>query len=122
MKRTLRYGAGYKGKLGNKCWIARITGTDAEYGLSREFLEPTSVERQHFNRIRTIIEFTYDLETDGLYELCEEGERWFEMCYLSATTGEQKTRTVSDVRVTAWVEALNAGETDRDARLSSKGA
>src|SRR5690606_1425031 len=75
--RTLRYGKGYSGRLGNRCWAARITGTDNTYGLAREFLEPVSVEREHFNRPRTIVHFSYELEVDGLYELSEEGERWF---------------------------------------------
>src|SRR5690606_18622834 len=67
--RTLRYGKGYSGRLGNRCWAARITGTDNTYGLAREFLEPVSVEREHFNRPRTIVHFSYELEVDGLYEL-----------------------------------------------------
>lgn len=120
MTRTLRYGKGYTGKIGNKCWIARITGTDKAYALAREFLEPTSVEREHFNRPRTMIDFTFDLEVNGLYELSAEGERWFAMCY-RCTDGEIKTAKVSDARVKAWAEALDAGKTDNEARLASKG-
>lgn len=120
MTRTLRYGKGYSGKLGNKCWIARITGTDSHYGLSREFLDPTSVEREYFNRPRTIIEFSYELEVDGLYELSAEGDRWFAMCYATAD-GEIKTAKVSDARVKVWTAALDEGKTNREARLASKG-
>ncbi|MCU0918738.1 MAG: hypothetical protein MUF16_00120 [Burkholderiaceae bacterium] len=120
MTRTLRYGKGYTGKMGNKCWIARITGTDKVFALSREFLEPTSVEREHFNRARTMIDFSYELEVNGLYELSAEGERWFAMCFTTAE-GEIKTAKVSDARVRAWAEALDAGKTDNEARLASKG-
>lgn len=121
MTRTLRYGKGYSGKLGNKCWIAEITGSDNTYGLKRTFLEPTRVEREHFNRPRTIINFSYELAADGLYELSAEGERWIEMCYVDKTTGETKTSKVSDARVKAWVAALDEGKTNREARLASKG-
>jgi hypothetical protein len=120
MTRTLKYGRGYRGRLGTKCWIARITGTDPHYGLSRTFLAPVSVEREHFNRSRTIIECSYELQPDGLYELSAEGERWFVGCYLSRD-GEVSTGKISDARVKAWAKALDAGETDREARLASKG-
>lgn len=120
MTRTLRYGKGYGGKLGNKCWIARVTGTDQAYALAREFLDPLNIEREHFNRSRSIIEFSYELEVNKLYELSEEGERWFAMCFLTAG-GEIKTATVSDARVKAWAAELDAGKTDNEARLASKG-
>lgn len=76
--KTLRYGKGYSGKSGHRCWIARITGTDTQYELSREFLEPAKVEREHFNSARTMIDFTWELES-GIYEASENGERWFIM-------------------------------------------
>jgi hypothetical protein len=74
--KTLRYGKGYTGKSGNKCWIARINGTDRWYGLSRDFLEPAKIEREHFNRPRTMIDMTWELEP-GLYEASQDGDRWF---------------------------------------------
>jgi hypothetical protein len=120
MTRTLRYGKGYSGKLGNKCWIAEITGSDDTYGLQRTFLEPSKVERQHFNRPRTIIEVSYELVVDGLYELSAEGDRWFAMCY-ETNKGEIKTAKLSDARVKAWVAALDEGKTNREARLATKG-
>ena len=121
MTRTLRYGKGYSGKMGNRCWAARITGTDNTYGLSRDFLEPTTVERQHFNRPRTMIDFAYELEIDGLYELSEGGERWFVGVYPDKDTGQPKTMRLSDARVKAWAAALDAGQTNKDARIASKG-
>lgn len=120
MNRTLRYGKGYTGRLGHKCWIARITGTDAKFGLRREFLAPDTVEREHFNRPRTMIDFTFALEVNGLYEMSAEGDRWFAMCYRTAA-GELKTARVSDERVQSWARALDDGQTGNEARLASKG-
>ena len=116
---TLRYGKGYTGRLGNKCWIAEITGSDDTYGLSRSFLDPVKVEREHFNRRRTLVHFSYELALDGLYELSAEGERWFVGAL--PRKGEVVTRRLSDERVEAWVAALDAGSTHREARLASKG-
>lgn len=121
MTLTLRYGKGYSGKLSNKCWAARITGSDKTYGLAREFLEPVKVEREHFNRPRTIVEFTYELEVDCLYELSEGGERWFVGVFADAKTGEIKSMKLSDARVKAWVAALDEGKSKREARIASKG-
>ena len=118
--RTLRYGKGYSGRRANKCWAARITGSDRAYGLAREFLEPVKVEREHFNRPRTVIKFSYELEVDCLYELSEEGDRWFVGCWKNKT-GEVVTGRVSDARLKAWVAALDEGKTNREARLASKG-
>lgn len=121
MTRTLRYGKGYSGKLGHKCWAAEITGSDDTYGLRRTFLDPIKVERENFNRARTIINFSYKLAVDGLYELSAEGDRWIVMCYADTTTGEVKTIRISDARIKAWVAALDEGKTNREARVASKG-
>ncbi len=118
--RTLDYGMGYAGKLGNKCYIARILGSDTRYGLRREFLEPAKVEREHFNRPRTIVHFSYELEASGLYELSEQGERWI-IAALPQKDETAKLVRVSDARIKAWIAALDAGQTDNEARLASKG-
>lgn len=120
MTRTLRYGKGYAGKLGHRPYIARILGTDKQYGLQREFLEPVEVEREHFARARTMINMTYELEIDEIYELSAEGDRWIVMCY-NNTEGEVKTARLSDARLKAWLAALDAGKMGREARLVSKG-
>lgn len=120
MTRTLRYGKGYTGKLGSKCWVARITGTDQAYGLAREFLEPVAVEREHFSRPRTMVNLSFNLEVNGLYELSAEGDRWFAACVRTADGGVKATK-VSEARVRTWAEALDAGLSDNDARLASKG-
>jgi hypothetical protein len=107
--------------MGNKCWAARISGSDDTYGLAREFLEPSKVEREHFNRARTMVSFSYELELDGLYELSEGGDRWFAGIYTSKDTGEIRSMMLSDARVKAWVEALDKGMSDNEARFASKG-
>ena len=38
MKITLTQGIGYSGKTGGKAYLARILGTDENYGFAREFL------------------------------------------------------------------------------------
>lgn len=121
MIRTLRYGKGYRGKLGNKCWAAEITGSDNTYGLKRTFLEPVKVEREHHNRPRTMVHFSYELEVDGLYELSAEGDRWFVGVWPHKDTGEVVAGRLSDERVKAWVAALDEGKSNREARLASKG-
>lgn len=116
---TLTYGKGYAGKMGNKCWIARIGGTDKQYGLRREFIEPDKVEREHFNRPRTTITMTWDLPV-GLYELSQHGERWFRLIAPSKTDGIGSF-VVSDARIKAYVAALDDGQDDDAARKASKG-
>jgi hypothetical protein len=119
--KTLRYGKGYSGKLGNKCWIAEITGTDDKYGLKRVFLEPSTVEREHFNRSRTIVNFSYELGTNGLYELSEGGERQFVGMFADEDSGAVKWMQLSDARVKAWAAALDEGKSDSEARVASEG-
>lgn len=118
--RTLRYGKGYSGKMANKCWIAAITGTDTTYGLSRSFIEPTKVEREHFNRARTMIDFTYELE-DGLYEFSEGGDRWFVIVWTTAA-GETKRFKPEEARVKAMVALMDDGMSADDARKATKAA
>lgn len=121
MMRTLSWGKGYTGKSGSKCWIARITGSDKVYGLQRSFLEPVNVEREHFNRPRTMIHFSYELVVDGLYELSADGERWFVGVWPRKDTGEIVSGRLSDARAKAWAVALDEGKSNREARLTSRG-
>ena len=120
MIRILRYGKGYAGKLGSRCWIAEIVGSHRTYGFDRIFLQPVKVERENFNRPRTIVNFSYELTADRLYEISAEGRRWYEMCY-QTREGEITTAKVSDERAKAWVAALDAGKTCAEARLASEG-
>jgi len=118
ISRTLRWGKGYTGRLGKRCWVARITGTDPEYGLSREFVEPSKVEREHFTRARTIINFTYDLSV-GLYELCAESERWYLIVW-RAKDGSLKAFRPDDKRVAAIAALMRDGTEFDAARRATK--
>ena len=55
-----------------RTWVARITGTSEDYGLERDFENP-STRDLNSNRNGT---YTYDL-SDGVYEVCEAGDRYF---------------------------------------------
>jgi len=125
LTKKLRWGKGYSGKLGNKAWIARITGVEVDVlstgkvmPLTREFVDATRVEREHFNRARTVIEFTYDLEP-GLYEQSAEGERSLFIVFANAE-GAIKWSTVSAARARAIAERLDEGESFEAAIIATK--
>lgn len=117
MEKTLRYGKGYSGKMSHKCWVASITGTDKQYGLVRDFIEPTKVEREHFNRSRTMIDFTWDLD-DGLYEMSEGGDRWF--LIVCHKDGKQIKFVPTEERVKAMVALMDQGKSFEDARIATR--
>ncbi len=51
-----------------RCWVAEITGTDAKYGLAREFLNP--VEAKQNSK-------TYRLEEGKYYNYLENNKQYF---------------------------------------------
>lgn len=118
--KTLRYGRGYAGKMGNKCWIARITGSDKKFGLAREFVEPASVEREHFNRPRTMIDFRYHLDA-GLYEYSEGGDRAFLVVWRNAAGAWKMFRPTED-RIKQMLALMDGGMTAEEARVATKEA
>lgn len=115
----LTRGQGYTGKAGERCWVARIIGTDAQFGLAREFVEPSKVEREHFNRARTMIEYTYELEEEGLYEMSSHGDRWIEGV-IPQKDGTTKRVRIDDASAKRWVTALDAGASPKEARKARK--
>ncbi len=117
---TLRYGMGYAGKMGNKCWIAEITGTSERYGLARTFIEPDRVEREHFNRARTMLDFTYEI-APGLYERSEGGDREYFMVWEKAGHGTAWKR-IDESRVQAIAARMDSGETFEGARFATRPA
>lgn len=117
--RKLRYGKGYAGKSGNRCWIARIDGTDKKYGLNRTFLDADKVEREHFSRPRTMVDFTWELDV-GLYEASESGERWI-FCVFLHQDGEYKTFRPEQDRLKAILKLMDDDGMDADeARKTTK--
>lgn len=115
--KTLRYGKGYSGKMSNKCWIARITGSDNKFGLRREFIEPDAVKREHFNRPRTMIDFTWHLPV-GLYECSEGGDRWFIVVWVK--NGKHTFLKPDEERVKTMVKLMDEGVSAEDARIATK--
>ena len=114
--RTLKYGKGYSGKLGNKCWVASITGSDEQYGLALEFIKPDSVEREHFNRSRTIINYVWLLDV-GLYTYSEQGARNFFV--VNVVNGKYTAFCPDDERVKAMVALMDGGLSAEDARKAT---
>lgn len=119
---TLEYGKGYAGKMGSKCWVAEISGSDrtGPFGLARTFLDPGKVEKEHFNRARTMVKFTYRLPI-GLYEASEGGERYFFVVWASADGTFGWTRIRED-RVKAMIALMDGGMSANDARRATRPA
>jgi hypothetical protein len=116
--KKLRWGKGYSGKSGNRCWVAEITGTQGS-GLAHTFLDATEVKKEHFNRPRTIIHFTYELPP-GLYELSEDGDRWFNLVWDAG--GTCKFSTPPRDRAVAIAKLMDGGSSFEEARLATKPA
>jgi hypothetical protein len=115
---TLRYGKGYAGKLGNKAWIAKITGTDSQYGLARVFLDSDRAERERFNRAKTIVDLSWDL-TEGVYESSESGERKFFIIY-NSIDGQIEYFEINESRALSIAQMLDGGMDFSAARIKSK--
>ena len=118
IEKTLRFGKGYTGKMGNKVWIARITGTNPKSNFEREFLEADKVEKEHFNRARTMVDLTWELE-QGLYEASENGERWFFMV-APHKDGSEKSFGVTHDRTREMAKVMDDGLGFDEARKATK--
>lgn len=118
---TVRWGRGYRGALGNKPWVARICGTDPRYGLERKFLEPESVRRERFDRERTIVEFSYRLAPDTLYEVSEAGDRRFILA-AAEDGGGLTVKEIDTQSAKAFALALATGKPAAEARQAALSA
>lgn len=117
---TLSYGVGgYRGAAANKCWIAAILGSDEKFGMRREFIEAVKIEREHYNRPRTMITHTYELPV-GLYESSSHGEREIFLVY-PRSSGEFAACIPSDARINAMLLLMDGGMSVDDARKQTKG-
>ena len=117
--RTLDYGRGYTGKMGNKPYVANIVGSSERYGLERKFIEPNKVIKDKFNSSRTMIHFTYTLPV-GLYEMAEGGEKHF--FAVNIKDGKHNAFRVDDARVQAMAKLMDGGMSADDARKATKPA
>lgn len=113
-------GIGYTGKHGERAYLACITGSDARYGLKREFLTPARVERDKFNSRKYTLTYHYEIEP-GLYEEQSEGDRRIIMAWVckGRTTWTSK---ITQERVAEIVRLLDAGQTFEAARLATRAA
>ncbi len=114
---TLRYGKGYSGKLGHRPYIARVTGESKQYGLERTFIEASKVEREHFNRPRTMVTLSYDLEP-GLYEFSTEGDRYYRM--VAPSNKVDTLFNVSEERAKNMIRLMSQGQSFTQARLATR--
>ena len=115
----LKYGKGYAGKYGNKCWVASITGTSETKRLERDFLEADKAEQRALQS--TPHDGHPDLEPalEGLYERSEAGDRTYFFVYRNA--GDLTRCTISDEeRVIAMAKLMDDGQTFEAARLATK--
>ena len=116
-----RRGVGYAGHLGQRAYLARITGTDPHYGLQREFLSADRVERDHFGRSRYIVTLSYEVG-HGLYEEQSEGDRRILMAWSRRDGSVTWTSISSDARIAAMLRLMDRGESFDDARRATKQA
>jgi len=128
-----RRGVGYAGHLGQRAYLARITGTDPHYGLQREFLSADRVERDHFGwriisavwgptvRSRYIVTLSYEVGP-GLYEEQSEGDRRILMAWSRRDGSVTWTSISSDARIAAMLRLMDRGESFDDARRATKQA
>jgi len=112
---SITQGIGYTGKMGNRAWIAEITGTDSQYGLSREFIDADDIERDHFGRRRYIRTYHYELGP-GLYEVCEHGDRWFRIVWADGS----KWAVIAADRAEAIAKMMDGGAEYEAARRATK--
>jgi hypothetical protein len=107
---------GYSGKAAGKTWVAKITADGREfltadeidYGTGREWLR-----REKATRIDT-----FHL-TDGLYEVCEIGERYFRLVW-TKDDGSTGSMALDDDRAARMVALINSGDDFDEAREKSK--
>jgi hypothetical protein len=113
-------GIGYRGKLGQDAWLARITGTDADMGLRREFLRADHVERDVWNRPRYVETLTYHL-TPGLYQEQSQGDRRMIMVYTRQGKAVWTSQITQD-RLDAMLALMDAGQDFETARIATRPA
>ena len=108
---------GYEiGKNSGKTWVARITQD------GRQFLTANEIDygpsRDWFRKNRATRIDTFHL-TNGLYEVCELGQRHFRLVFtkLDGTTGSM---AIEDDRASRMIAILESGEDFETARSSTK--
>jgi hypothetical protein len=118
MKITLEKTKGYSGKNAGKTWIAEITAA------GREFLEADYIDygdSRWFRKSKATREDTYEIEKNGLYEVCEIGERHFR-CVFTKADGGSGWIMVDDDRAEKMTALIEEGMDSEEARIATKKA
>lgn len=110
---------GYTGKLARntKGYVARITGTDEQYGLRREFAKGKPDSNEPYRKSRCTWTDIYHVG-EGLYEISEGGEKYLWIVFVR--DGALKHSNVTPERARKIAEMLDAGETFESARLATR--
>lgn len=125
MSRTLalsvEMSTGYAGKLSQKSYIARLTGTDKKYIFARDFLATDADDKNAMFRARTKGRGSWierAVVEPGLYEIQEHGERRYVIVWLDGD--EVKSTSTNVERAIRLAVLLDAGGAFDDARRASK--
>jgi hypothetical protein len=114
---TLEKTKGYSGKNAGKTWIAEITKD------GREFLQADSIEygdgRDWFRKEKATREDTYEIGKNGLYEVCEIGDRHFR-CVFTKADGSSGWMKVDDDRAAKMITLIETGSDSEEARLATR--
>jgi hypothetical protein len=104
------------GRVGEKVYVAKLTGLDAKFVFARMFCE---LFRDEGGSRKSWTESTRELQ-DGVYEIAEAGDRDYRIIWTDGSV--QKTCTITIERATRIAEGMDAGMSFSDARLASKNA
>jgi hypothetical protein len=109
---------GYTGQKAGKTWVAKMTAD------GRQFLTPDEIEcgpdREWFRKDKATRTDTYHLP-DGLYEVCEIGERYFRLVW-TKDDGGTGSMALDDDRAARMIALIESGEDFESARQKSKTA
>lgn len=99
---------------GRRPWIARITGTDADYGMSRSFVDGRIVRST-----RRTSELLFSIAVPGIYQIGQAGsDTGFIVAWRK--DGEIEYADTTEDRVRRYAELRDAGKSDKEARKESK--
>lgn len=117
MKFTLEKTKGYStGANAGKTWVAKITSD------GRHFIDPTEIDygddRAWFRRERATRHDTYEISENGLYEVCELGDRRYRVVY--EKNGESAWMKVDDDRAAKMTALIQEGSDSEEARIATK--
>lgn len=117
MKFTLEKTKGYTtGANAGKTWVAKITSN------GREFVDPSDIDygddRAWFRRERATRHDTYEITENGLYEVCELGERCYRVVY--EKDGASAWMKIDFERFSAMKKLIESGSDSENARIATK--